>query len=49
MNVTHMPKLIKKNYSQQLWLSFRVKYSLMLAKAEIPLGKINISKQPQRN
>lgn len=38
MNVTHMPKLIKKNYPQQLWLPF------MLAKAEISLGKVNISK-----
>lgn len=38
MNVTHMPKLIKKNYPQQLWLPF------MLAKTEIPLGKVNLSK-----
>lgn len=38
MNVTHMPKLVKKNYPQQLWLPF------MLAQAEIPSGKVNISK-----
>lgn len=38
-----MPKLIKKNYPQQIRPPFRVKYSLMLAKAEIPLGEVNIS------
>lgn len=44
VTVSQLPKLIKENCSQQLWLPLGVKFGPVLAKNSISLREVTISK-----